>query len=183
MDASQNTHDSPLPTAKPKGGYTAKEAIAVGFQLMKFKASLQHGEFIPHLKRLGYTESEASRLMRLSREFHGTSSAQLLEAVETVSKLNELLVLEADEIATLKNGGEVLGLTLNSIKSMTVIQVRAAIRGVSYLRYQASLTVDEQRVLREYRECAKSVLDVTDKNAQFMPVRNDLFSQSMGGAL
>lgn len=182
MDTNQNTHDSPLPRAKPKGGYTPKEAIEVGFQLMKFKASLQHGEFLPRLSGLGYTESEASRLMRLSREFHGSSSAQLLEAVETVSKLNELLGLEADEIATLKSGGEVCGITLRSIKSMTVMQVRAAIRGVTYLCYQASLTVDEQRVLREYRERAKNVQDVIDKNAQFIPASNDLFSQSIGGA-
>lgn len=176
MQASQNTHDSPLPMAKPKGGYTPKEAIEAGFQLMKLKAIVQHGEFIPRLYLLGYTESEASRLMRLAREFHGNSSAPLLEAVDTVSKLNELLALDDEEIDTLKTGGEVFGITLRSIKFMTVMQVRAAIRGEASLRIQASLTVEEQRVLREYRERAKDVQDVSDKNAPFMAPRNDLFS-------
>ncbi|MHB8949322.1 MAG: DUF3102 domain-containing protein [Rhodoferax sp.] len=163
--------------AKPKGGYTPKEAIEVGYKLMKFKAIVQHGEFIPRLSMLGYSESEASRLMRLAREFHGNSSEQLLEAVDTVSKLNELLALDDEEIDTLKTGGEVFGITLRSIKSMTVIQVRAAIRGVSELRVQAYLTVEEQRVLREYRKRVQDVQDVTDKKALAVATAPDLFSE------
>lgn len=182
MQASQNTHDSPPPMAKPKGGYTPQEAVEAGYGLLMLKAACAHGEFIPRLELLGYTESEARRLMRLAREFRGNSSAPLLEAVETVSKLNELLALEADEIATLKTGGEVFGITLRSIKSLTVIQVRAAIRGEACLRVQASLTVEEQRVLREYRERAKDVQDVTSKRTA-APVAvarvEDLFSDPL----
>ena len=164
--------------ARPKTTITPVEAVEIGLDLMKLKALVTHGQFIPYLEAFGYSYGEASRFIRLSRKFHGTSNARLLDAVDTVSKLNELVTLEDDEIDTLKAGGEVQGITLDDIKTMTVLELRAAIRGVSALRHAESLSILEAKMLQRLRLNTRNVQDVTDKHAPAMaPVAlvEDLF--------
>lgn len=149
--------------ARPKTKITPVEAIEIGLKMVELKNLTFHNDFILRLYVLGYSSSEASRLMRLARRFHGVSNARLLEAVDTVSKLNELLTLEDEEIDTLKAGGEVQGITLEDIKTMTVKELRAAIRGVSALRRAESLSILEAKMLQRHRLCTRNVQDVTDK--------------------
>lgn len=159
---------------RPKTTITPLEALEIGHEMMMLKATVAHGEFIPRLDLLGYSHSESNRFMKAARKFHGASNAKLLEAVDTVSKLNELLTLEDDEIDTLKAGGEVHGLTLHSLKFMTVKQIRAAIRGRSILGNQESLSNIEASFLGQFRESARTAQDVSDKNALLMALEIDL---------
>jgi len=150
---------------RPKTRITPVESVEIGLQLMMLKASVRHGEFMPRLELLGYSFREAQRFMMAARKFHGASNARLLEAVDTVSKLKELSALEDDELDALKSGGEVQGITLDSIKYMTVKELRAAIRGVSCLRNQESVSDVKGRVFREFCERTRNVQDVTDKRS------------------
>ncbi|TXT37427.1 MAG: Uncharacterized protein FD135_3603 [Comamonadaceae bacterium] len=151
--------------ARPKTSITPLESIEIGLEIIELKALVKHGEFMPRLETLGYSFSDARRFMAVARKFHGASNARLLEAVDTVSKLNELLTLEDDELDTLKAGGEVQGITLASIKFMTVLELRAAIRGVSVLRKVETLTLPESKMLQIHRLNTRNVQDVTDKRA------------------
>lgn len=166
--------------ARPKTKITPVEAVEIGIELMMLKACVKHGEFMPRLELLGYSLSEAQKFMRTARKFHGISNARLLEAAESVTKLNELLTLEDDEIDTLKAGGEVQGITLDSIKTMTVLELRDAIRGVSALRKVEMLTLSEAKMLQIHRLNTRNVQDVTDKNDPTAPAAvaqpEDLFS-------
>ncbi|MES2947516.1 MAG: DUF3102 domain-containing protein [Pseudomonadota bacterium] len=183
MQATHSSSGRPLVRAKPKGGFTTKEAVEVGLELMRLRAAVQHGDFIPYLYLIDYSHSEATRLMRIARAFHGNAFAQLLEAAENVAKLNELLALDTDELAALKSGGEARGLTLRCLKDMTVLELRAAIRGEARLRVQASLTAEEARVLQAYRARAGQVEDVIDKRTGLPPRPIDLFTtDGTGGA-
>lgn len=151
--------------ARPKTTITPVEAVEIGMGLMTLKALTLHGDFMLRLEVLGYSHREAQKFMRAAIKFHCVSNSRLLEAVDTVSKLNELLTLEDDEIDTLKAGGEVQGITLDSINTMTVLELRAAIRGVSALRHAETLSIVEAKMLQRLRLNTRNVQDVTDKHA------------------
>lgn len=161
---------------RPKTTITPVEAVEIGRNLMALKAVVIHGDFIPRLHLLGYSKGQASRFMKAARKFHGAGNALLLDAVETVSKMNELLTLEDDEIDTLRGGGEAHGLTLASIKTMTMRELRAAIRGVSEVGEPVLLSTVEARFLRAHRENTRTAQDVPDKHAPAMALVEDLFS-------
>lgn len=161
---------------RPKTTITPVEAVEIGRNLMTLKAAVIHGDFIPRLHLLGYGVCEAKRFMKAARKFHGAGNASLLDAVETVSKMNELLTMEDDEIDTLKTGGEVQGITLESIKTMTVLQLRGAIRGVSTLRNAEYLTHMEAKFLQIHRLTTRTAQDVPNKHASAVALAVDLFS-------
>lgn len=150
---------------RPKTSITPMEIVEIGIELMKLREIVKYGNFRSSLNELGFSQADAFRFMQAARKFHGAGSSQLLEAIGKVSKLYELSSLEDEEIATLKAGGEVQGITLDSIRTMTVKELRAAIRGVSVAREPMLLTTVEALLLRAHRESTRNVQDVPDKHA------------------
>lgn len=175
MDANTYNHDAPLPQPKRVVTPCLKEIVDLGFQLIQLKVTCKHGQFLQRVKELGFRKSEPSVLMAIARRFNCPSAAPILEAVGNFSKLRELLSLNDDELESLKNGGEARGITLYSLKSMTITQVRLTMR--RSLSHSAMLSADEARMLKDYRQRAKEVTDVADRNAvPYWEPRNDLFS-------
>lgn len=103
---------------------TAKQAVAIGIQLNLLKASLPHGEFSDRVNAMGISRATASRYMASARRFHAASEP-FFEAINSASKLFELLPLdEANVLAKSEPAG---WLTLGTISSMTVKELRAEV--------------------------------------------------------
>ena len=150
---------------------SARDAVALGVQLLMLKDAAAHGTWRNSVNAMGLEARSAERFMALARHF-ANAPAALFDAIGSASKMTELLPL--DEAQDLAQGGEVHGLTLERIKPMTVLELRKAVRtacaraaGVEVLPLTppkpVRLSVDEERMLRLFRQCS-------------VPAREALFS-------
>lgn len=156
-----------------KTARTARDAMQQGNHLLLLKEASPHGTWRDRANALGLDARLASRLLSVARRF-ASAPDPFFTAVGTVSKLFVLLPLEPDQVDAICHGEEVCGLTLESIRSMTVVQLSAALRkgkrsesSRRVLEQQAllvedlalvrpkpvHLSVEEERMLRHYRKC------------------------------
>ena len=138
---------------------TARDAVQQGNHLLLLKAASPHGTWRNLVNTLGLSVSVAERLMAMSRRF-ADAPTSFFGAVGSAGKMIELLPLQgAEELA---HGAEIHGLTLERIKPMTVLQLRAAVRAACVAMGRAPspppkpvhLTADEERMLRLFRQCS-----------------------------
>lgn len=146
-------------TAVPRR--SARDAVAIGMDLLTLKAALPHGAFLNKVNALGIPASLAQRHMGSARRFAQAPDA-FFDAVGSATKLFELLPLA--DYQELMHGEAVHGLTLERIKPMTVLVLRKAVRtactraaGVEVLLLTppkpVRLSVDDERMLRLFRQC------------------------------
>lgn len=101
--------------------------VEAGKRLCMLKSVVPHGQFIKVLaEQLGLSRSYACKRMDVARKLEGIESHQVLLDLPR-SKLMELVRLDQDEIEAIVLGGEVSGLSLDSIRLMMVRELRAAI--------------------------------------------------------
>lgn len=134
----------------------ALEIVTLGGLLLQLKTVTQHGDFLARVKSLGLEKTAVTRYMACARSFDPDRDAALLTTVKSRGKLFELLALEPVEIEALRLGEEVLGLTLESLAPMTVLQLRNALRearGKAIYKPSVTLTPEEETLLRNYRKC------------------------------
>lgn len=125
----------------PKGD-SAREAVAAGAQLCLLKEVVQHGDWLPALERLNIGKAAAQRVMACARRFHHLPDP-FFDAVGNASKLQELLGLDASEVNSLAEGAEVYGVTLESLRHMTVVELREALRSGGNPALRRGEPVDE----------------------------------------
>lgn len=114
---------------------SAKDAIRrigagifeLGGYLLLLKEVCGHGEFLPALERLGLGPDAAQRYMAVTRRFANTASTRHLEMVG-VTKLVELLPLDNEQIDELTELGQTGELALDDVATMSVKELRAAVR-------------------------------------------------------
>ena len=161
---------------KPAG--TVRTALEQGAALLMVKQITDHGSWRNKVNQLGLEASSAARLMACARRFNAAKPA-FLDAVGSFSKLHELLPLDGDMCEDLMVGKPVHGLTLEAISAMTTKELRDAVRAlraaenescsaltprqqaridglitpVEKLPWPGQLTVDEERMLRLFRQC------------------------------
>ena len=99
-----------------------------GYLLMLREAS-PHGAFLPTLERLNLAPQAAQRYMQVTRRFANTASMRHLESAG-IAKLIELVVLDDEQIEELAELGQTGELALDDVASMSVKQLRAAVREV-----------------------------------------------------
>lgn len=107
---------------------TAEACFELGKRLLILKELTPHGEFKQRLELLGIEERSAQRFMAISHKFANPTTSPLLKVVTTQSKMLELLVLDDSEIEALENGETVRGLNLDKIDTMSVRELKAALR-------------------------------------------------------
>lgn len=106
----------------------ALESITVGRLFLQLKEETPHGNFMDRVKSLGLESTSVTRYMACARLLDSDHDAALLTTVKSRGKLFELLVLEPVEIEALRLGKKVRGLTLERLESMTVLELRGALR-------------------------------------------------------
>lgn len=108
---------------------SAEEMLSAGRALLVVREHIPHGEWLESLARLGLEPRVAQRMSQAALKFSNAStSTHLIEAAGNKSKLIELMVLDDDEVAELNAGGTVAGLQLDDITSMSVSDLRKALR-------------------------------------------------------
>lgn len=103
------------------------EIFSVGARLLLLKAQCPHGEFMERLERLEIEESMARRLMQATRKFPNRAISHDLASLGK-SKIFELVVLDDEEAEAFANGEEVRGITRDDAYTMSVSELRAALR-------------------------------------------------------
>lgn len=136
---------------------TVEEVLELGKCLLLLKTITAHGEFVRRIELLGFGIRMAQRFISATTKFSKSVSKSLLHAAGGQTKLLELLVLDEDEINEISIGGTVRGLDLDDVSTMSVTELRAALRqarakaveaeGVKQAQLQA-----KERLINSYEE-------------------------------
>ncbi|ENB4166279.1 TPA: DUF3102 domain-containing protein [Stenotrophomonas maltophilia] len=106
--------------------------LRAGRYLVVARECAGHGEWQGMLERLNIEPRQAQRMMEAARRVvalpNASTSTHLLAAAKSESKIIELLSLPEEQFVELAEKGETEGLSLDDVESMTVRELRAAIR-------------------------------------------------------
>lgn len=115
---------------------SVEACLEVGRGLSVLKAACDHGQFVARLDVLGLDRTVAARFMQAATKFSNVATSHhLTKAIGTQSKLLEMLVLDDEQIEELELTGQTGELHLDDIATMSVKELRAALRDA---REQAS---------------------------------------------
>lgn len=136
---------------------TAEDLLEMGKRLLLLKGLTPHGEFIERIDILGIEKRAAQRIMSATIKFSKAATSPLLEAVGNSSKLLELAVLDDEEIDALNAGESVRGVDTDEISSMTVRELRAALRqaGIEKEELKAENAADKELLATRSKDIAK----------------------------
>ena len=111
-------------------GHThAVSGLAFGASLLIMRALCPHGQFIQRVEARGHNRRAAQRAMSVALRFSKSDKLSLLsKAASSQSKLLELSFLDDEDLVVLDQGGEVSGITLDKIETMTASELRALVR-------------------------------------------------------
>jgi hypothetical protein len=107
---------------------SVEACLEVGRGLRVLKEACGHGNFIARLEVLGIDHSVAKRFMQAATKFSNSATSRLLTAAGSQSKLLEMLVLDDEQIEELELTGETGELSLDDVATMSVKELRAALR-------------------------------------------------------
>lgn len=108
---------------------TAEAMLQVGLGLIVLKEACQHGEFMARLGVLGFEPSVARRYMTVASKLSKRATSHvLLKAIDSQSKLLELIVLDDEQLAEFELTGQTGELKLDDVATMSVKELRAKVR-------------------------------------------------------
>jgi hypothetical protein len=107
---------------------SVEAVLELGKRLLILKELTPHGEFTQRAELLGIGRDLCQKFMSATLKFSKADSNRLLTAAGTQTKMLELLVLDDGEIQELDAGGTARGLSLDAIETMTVSELKAALR-------------------------------------------------------
>lgn len=108
---------------------TGEALLELGKRLLLLKEHEPHGEFLQALGEIGVADRFARKAMQAALKFGQPNRPSTADfAGLGQGKLIELLVLDDEEIAELKEGGTVVGLALDQIDRMSTRELRAKLR-------------------------------------------------------
>lgn len=107
---------------------SVEAVLELGKRLLIMKELTPHGEFKECIDRLGIAYRMAAKFMAATLKFSKVNSNSLLKSAGTQTKLLELVVLDDAEIEALDSGETVRGLTLDEIETMSVSELKSALR-------------------------------------------------------
>ncbi|MFT4190870.1 MAG: hypothetical protein QM617_05005 [Comamonas sp.] len=107
---------------------SVEACLEVGRGLAVLKAVCGHGNFLARLEVLGIETRVAQRFMQSAIKFSNAASTPLLNAIGNQTKLFEMLVLDDEQIDELALTGETGELHLDDIATMSVKELREALR-------------------------------------------------------
>lgn len=107
---------------------SVEAVLELGKRLLILKELTPHGEFAKRIDLLNIGERMAQKFMAATLKFSKANSNSLLQAAGTQTKMLELLVLDDGEIDALQRGESVRGLTLDEIETMSVSELKSALR-------------------------------------------------------
>lgn len=107
---------------------SVEACLEVGRGLRVLKEACPHGNFLARLDVLGIDTRVAQRFMASASKFSKAASTPLLQAAGNQTKLFEMLVLDDDQVEELALTGQTGELKLDDVATMSVKELRAAVR-------------------------------------------------------
>lgn len=108
---------------------SVEACLEVGRGLAVLKTACGHGNFVARLDVLGIDRKVAVKFMQSASKFSNVSSTRhLTEAIGNQTKLFEMLILDDEQIEELELTGQTGELKLDAIATMSVKELRAALR-------------------------------------------------------
>ena len=107
---------------------SVEAVLELGKSLIILRELTPHGEFSKRLEMLDISDRMAQKFMASTLKFSNANSSSLLKAAGTQTKMLELLALDDGEIEALGSGESVRGLNLDAIETMSVRELKAALR-------------------------------------------------------
>lgn len=109
---------------------SVEACLQVGMGLEVLRAACEHGQFLARLDVLCIDVTVAKRFRMAARKFSKGATSHLLKAAGNQSKLLEMLVLDDEQIEELELTGQTGELSLDDVATMSVKELRAALREV-----------------------------------------------------
>lgn len=119
---------------------SVEACLEVGRGLRVLKEACGHGAFIARLDVLGIETRVAQKFMASAAKFSNAASTPLLKAAGNQTKLFEMLLLDDEQIQELELTGQTGELSLDDVATMSVKELRAAVRQA---RQDAGYTADQ----------------------------------------
>lgn len=107
---------------------TVEACMELGKRLLILKEMTPHGEFEKRIDILGFSPRMARKFMSAVLKFSNRNSNSVLIASKTQTKLLELVVLDDDDLDVIEQGGSIGEVSLDSIETMSVRELKAALR-------------------------------------------------------
>jgi hypothetical protein len=107
---------------------SVEACLQVGMGLAVLKTACAHGEFTARLDVLGIDKYVASRFMNSAAKFSKLPSTATLKALGSQTKLFEMLCLGDDQLEELELTGQTGDLSLDDVATMSVKELRKAVR-------------------------------------------------------
>lgn len=107
---------------------SVEACLEVGRGLAVLKAACGHGNFMARLDMLGIDHTVSKRFMQAAAKFSNGASTHLLKAAGNQTKLFEMLVLDDEQLEELELTGQTGELKLDEIATMSVKELRRALR-------------------------------------------------------
>jgi hypothetical protein len=108
---------------------SVEACLEVGRGLCVLKQACEHGQFMARLDVLGIEDRVARRFMQAAAKFSKRAlTPDLTKAIGNQTKLFEMLVLDDEQIEELELTGQTGDLTLDDVATMSVKELRAALR-------------------------------------------------------
>lgn len=101
--------------------------LELGAYLLLMKEACPHGQFLPALERLGLEPRVAQQYMQITMRFSNAKSNSHLAALGK-TKLLEMLVMDDEQLGDLATLGQTGELALDDVATMSVKELRAAVR-------------------------------------------------------
>lgn len=102
--------------------------LELGKRLLVLKELAPYGEFEMRVELLGFSSRLARQFMSATLKFSDRKSTSVLKAANSQTKMLELLVLDDGEIEALESGETIRGVTLEKIETMSVSELKKALR-------------------------------------------------------
>jgi hypothetical protein len=108
---------------------TVEACLELGKRLLLLKEITPHGEFKSRLELLGFADRSAQRFMQAALKTSKSANlAVLAKQSANPSKFLELIILDDEELVELTEGGSARGISLDDISTMSVTELRKALR-------------------------------------------------------
>lgn len=152
---------------------SVEACLEVGRGLAVLKEMCQHGQFLARLEVLNLDHSVAKRFMQAARKFSKGASTHLLAAAGNQTKLFEMLVLDDEQIEELELTGQTGELKLDDVATMSVKELRAALREA-----KAAAQQEKERLAAKDRHLASDAQRIRDLQDQLAAARTVEFTPS-----
>jgi hypothetical protein len=108
---------------------SASDALEAGKALIILKEVAGHGDFGKRVQLMGFKERTARNYMRVAETFgKSASNAVLANEIGQYQKMLEMTFFENDELEKLANGGDIDGIDLEQIKSLSAPKLKKLIQ-------------------------------------------------------